>query len=111
MDIPIGEYWLSNDPLNFTISRPPEKDKRGVKSYPQCTYYASLAQALDGLFKRRLCQSDATTLVELQTELTAIKTELNAVFDETITKSITEDTDEPTINRPITPTKRNMANT
>ena len=84
------------------------KDKRGVKSYPQSTYYSSLTQVLNGLFKGRLCQSDATTLVELQTELTAIKTELNAVFNEIIT---TEETDEPTTKRSTPSAEGSLADT
>ena len=84
MDIPLGKYWLSSDSSNFVISKPPVKDKRGISSYPAATYHASIEQAFNGLFKRRLLESDATTLENLLNELSDIKNELHELFKRNI---------------------------
>ena len=80
MDIKIGEYHLHTDRYNYVISKPPELDKRGVKSYPDSAYYSTLPNAFNGLLERRLKKSDATTLTELKNGFLEHRDSLLEVF-------------------------------
>jgi len=80
MDIKIGKYWLSSDSRNYIISKPPQKDKRGIKFYPNQTYYSTIPNAINGLLEILLKKSDVTTLTELLNEHRELTRSLSEAF-------------------------------
>lgn len=84
MNIKIGKYRLSSDSMNFIISEikvfGEDSKKTGEEYDSEYTYYASLEQAFNGLFDKRLRESDANTLEELVNDVKAVRNELKEIF-------------------------------
>jgi len=85
MNIKIGKYILTSDSRNFIIAEQhprPTKKKKFINA--TISYHSSIEDALNGLLKRRLLESDAATLTELLNELHAHRSELSAILKGTV---------------------------
>ena len=83
MYIEIGKYVLSSDSCNFIISDPYDVTAKKINR-ENPSYHCTIESAINGVLKRRMRKSDATTLIELKNELAAHRTELTSIFKEII---------------------------
>jgi hypothetical protein len=58
------EYFLTSDPYNFIIAEEITKGKHKGK-LKHLTYHPTIEQALTGCLRRKMMESDATTMKEL----------------------------------------------
>ncbi len=86
MNIIIGKYRLTSGPKDFTVSEIKINDTEGSKNFgkeydSESTYWSSLPHALEYLLKRRMLESDATTLEELLKGHQNARAELTSLFN------------------------------
>ena len=84
MNIKIGKYKLSSNSMNYIISEEIQNQKTGEMYDTNHSYHMTILAAINNVLERRLRESDATTLVELKTELTAHRNELGEIFKEVV---------------------------
>lgn len=85
MNIRVGKYRLSSTNKDFTITEVTKGTTPGNKNFGEeydtdHSYHPSLPKALENLLKRKVLESDATTLKELLNAHTEARDELNALF-------------------------------
>jgi hypothetical protein len=89
MDIRIGDYRLVSGPADYIVSKmgvgeDEESKNFGKEVENNKTYHPSLSMACENLLKRRVLESDATTLRELLKSHQEARAELQALFKDTI---------------------------
>ena len=60
------DYRITSDPLQWIIQKFSHVEKTGAEKWKPVGYYVSPEQAINGLYKLLLRESDATTLAELR---------------------------------------------
>jgi len=85
MNIKIGKYRLISSAKDFTISETKVGSDETKKNFGEefdadKTYHPNLASALENVLNRKIKESEATTLKELLSDVTAARAELREIW-------------------------------
>ena len=95
MNIKIGNYNLTSDACQFIVSETKTNNQEGSKHFGEeyesnYTYHPTIESALNGVLKRRLRASDATTLEQLKKELQEHRRELQGILKESVVPELVD---------------------
>jgi len=79
MNIKIGKYRLTSSSHDFAVSEPTVSEK-GKEYNNNPSYHPTLISALENVLKRKVMQSEATTLNQLVKDVQASREELQSLL-------------------------------
>jgi len=83
MNIQVGKYKLTSSLHDFTVSETKattQGKKIGTEFESNYSYHPTLVSALENILKRRVMQSDATTLKQLVRDVQESREELQSLL-------------------------------